>query len=256
MKQSGIYKITCRPNNKIYIGSAVNLNVRWNRHLSELKTNKHVNPILQNAYNKYGIDKFRFEIIEIIDDVTKLFEREQFYLNTLKPFGKYGFNITIHAQGGGNFKNHPNKKEIFEKISNTKLEQHLKVSDEHKAYLSKKLSEYFIEHPNPNKNKTLEEIHGVEKANEIKRNISKNNKTKSGVENPWYGKTHTSNAKKRLSECHVGKYFGTQNVEIIINDKSYTSYGSAAKELGTFASTIRFRCLSNDVKYINYKIKK
>lgn len=76
MKQSGIYKITCRPNNKIYIGSAINIRIRWNRHINELKMNKHVNPILQNAYNKYGLNSFIFEIIEIIDDNTKLLERE------------------------------------------------------------------------------------------------------------------------------------------------------------------------------------
>lgn len=256
MKQSGIYKITCRPNNKIYVGSAVNLDVRWKRHKSELKANKHVNPILQNAYNKYGIDKFIFEIIEIVDDTANLFKREQYYLNQLKPFGKYGFNIITYAQGGGNFENHPNKKKIFEKISKSKTEQHLTVSDEHKAYLSKKLSEYFLTHPNPNKNKTYEEMYGEKEAKLKRKKISENNKIKCGEKNPFYNKTHTIQAKKAISKFHEGKYFGKQNIEIIIDGLSYRSYGQAAKILGTYAATIRFRCLSDDIKYENYNIIK
>lgn len=255
MKQSGIYKIICVVNNKIYIGSAVNLDRRWKRHLNELKNNYHANIILQNAFNKHGLESFNFEIIEIVDDVCKLFEREQYYLDTLKPFGKYGFNIKTIAQGGGDFENHPNKNEIYKKISKSKREQKNVVSDEHKAYLSKKLSEYYLTHPNPNKNKTLEEIHGIEKAKEIKEKISKNNKTKSGEKNHWFGKSHTNQVKDKISKAHKGKYFGTQNIEIIIDGETYFSYGEAGKKLNTFPATIRARCLSTNVKYSNYKIK-
>jgi len=255
MKRSGIYKITCKVNNKIYIGSAVNLKIRWKRHQNELKNNCHVNLILQNAFNKYGLENFNFEIIEIVDDTSKLFEREQYYLDTLKPFGKYGFNIKTIATGGGNFENHPNKEEIYRKISKVKRKQKLIVSDEHKAYLSEKLSEYYLTHPNPNKNKTLEEIHGIEKAKEIKKKISENNKTLCGEKNPWFGKSHTKQAKNKMSEAHKGKYFGSQNIEVIIDGKHYNSYGEAARVLGIYPATIRARCLSNNIEYCNYIIK-
>jgi len=255
MKQSGIYKITCRPNNKVYVGSAVNISVRWKRHQSELISNKHVNLILQNSYNKYGLDVFEFKIIEIVDNQINLFEREQHYLDTLKPFGKYGFNIMTLAQGGGTLDNHPNKEEICFKISRVKRGQKIKVSDEHKAYLSEKLTKYFAEHPHPNKNKTLEEIHGVKKAKKIKKKISENNKTLSGEKNHWFGKSHTKQARDKMSKAHEGKYFGTQNIEIIIDGKPYNSYGQAAKTLDTYPATIRDRCLSKNIKYNNYKIK-
>ena len=48
---SGIYSITI--NNKIYIGSAVDFKKRWALHRHYLRTNKHKNPYLQNAWNKY-----------------------------------------------------------------------------------------------------------------------------------------------------------------------------------------------------------
>lgn len=252
MKQSGIYMITCSANNKIYIGSAVNLKIRWKRHRNELINNKHVNVILQNAFNKYGLESFSFEIIEIVDDGTNLFEREQHYLDTLKPFGKYGFNIKIIASGGGNFEHHPNKKEIYRKISETKRKQKLIVSDEHKAYLSEKLSEYYLTHPHSSKNKTYEEIYGVEKAKELKEKIRENNKTKFGEANPFYNKKHTQEAKDKMSKFHKGKYLGTQNVKVIIDGKIYLSYGAAGKKIGISAAGVKYRCISNN--FPNYKL--
>ena len=52
---SGIYKITNKINNKFYIGSAFNLNTRYNRHKRELKLNIYSNKKLQNSVNKNNI---------------------------------------------------------------------------------------------------------------------------------------------------------------------------------------------------------
>ena len=61
--KSGIYKIFNIKNDEIYIGSAVNLKNRWNKHKWALKNKKHHSIILQRAFDKYGIDFFKFEII-------------------------------------------------------------------------------------------------------------------------------------------------------------------------------------------------
>jgi group I intron endonuclease len=97
---SGIYKITNKINNKIYIGSAISIKIRWQHHISELKYNRHSNRHLQNAWNKYGMENFRFEIIENVNTEKDCIIREQFYLNTLlkanindKTFNKLGYNI-------------------------------------------------------------------------------------------------------------------------------------------------------------------
>jgi len=83
--KSGIYQIRNLINNKVYIGSAVNFSARRSRHFKELKGNTHHSILLQNSFNKHGIDNFVFEILEIVEDKFKLIEREQFYFNTLKP---------------------------------------------------------------------------------------------------------------------------------------------------------------------------
>lgn len=82
--KSGIYKITNLVNNKIYIGQTVNFIKRKSEHFVKLHKNIHVNAHLQNSYNKYGLDSFVFEIIERCD-LKILTEREQFYIDSLKP---------------------------------------------------------------------------------------------------------------------------------------------------------------------------
>lgn len=89
---SGIYKITCITTGKMYVGSAVNLRQRWQNHRWRLRTNRHVNRHLQSAWNKHGEDAFAFEVIELIL-APFLIEREQYYLDKLRPFDRgRGFN--------------------------------------------------------------------------------------------------------------------------------------------------------------------
>ena len=63
MKKSGIYQIKNIINNKVYIGSACDLNLRKRKHFSDLNLNKHHSIILQRAFNKYGGENFVFEIL-------------------------------------------------------------------------------------------------------------------------------------------------------------------------------------------------
>jgi group I intron endonuclease len=89
---SGIYKILNKLTGGFYIGSATYFKYRFNAHRRELNLNKHNNVHLQRAWNKYGKDAFEFWIIELCDKI-KLLEREQFYIDTLKPT----YNILITA---------------------------------------------------------------------------------------------------------------------------------------------------------------
>lgn len=95
---SGIYKIVCKVTGEIYVGSSVNLRKRWGQHYSSLRKGNHVNPILQNAWNKYGEEAFCFVIMELIDK-EMLLQREQEILDELKPFAPdNGFNVCRSAQ--------------------------------------------------------------------------------------------------------------------------------------------------------------
>jgi group I intron endonuclease len=91
-KICGVYKITNMINDKIYVGSSNDVHKRWSQHKTYLNINKHKNIHLQNAWNLYGSQNFKFEVIEeCLPEIQ--FEREQHYLNTLNPFEERGYNV-------------------------------------------------------------------------------------------------------------------------------------------------------------------
>lgn len=117
LTRTGIYKITCLVNNKFYIGSAsciqstkskIGFIGRLNRHIISLKNNSHSNLVLQNSYNKYGLDNFKFEILEYCNS-TDCRNREQYYLDSLQPFYPVGFNICKNSLGNNSNNNSKNR---------------------------------------------------------------------------------------------------------------------------------------------------
>ena len=64
--KAGIYIIENLINNKIYVGSSINLKRRKYFHFNYLRNNKHGNKHLQLSFNKYGEECFNFKIIECI----------------------------------------------------------------------------------------------------------------------------------------------------------------------------------------------
>jgi group I intron endonuclease len=62
-EKSGIYRISNSVNNKQYIGSSLDIEDRFKRHKRLLKNGIHFNRHLQYAYNKYGEEVFKFEVI-------------------------------------------------------------------------------------------------------------------------------------------------------------------------------------------------
>ena len=84
----GIYCITNSVNNKKYIGqcgSAIGIRQRFNQHISNLRTNKHPSTYLQNSWNKYGEEAFRFEILLHTEVLKALTPLEQTYFNLYRP---------------------------------------------------------------------------------------------------------------------------------------------------------------------------
>lgn len=109
-----IYCITCIPNSKIYIGSTINFKKRKREHFSYLQKNKHHNKKLQSAFNKYGVNNFRIDIIEVIEETDFLILREQYFIDGLAPF----FNINKIANSSLGLKR---SKETRDKIRKANL---------------------------------------------------------------------------------------------------------------------------------------
>lgn len=74
---SGVYIIVNSVNNKVYVGSSLDIKKRWKDHKWFLSHNKHHNPHLQLAWNKYGAIVFEFSILEVESNPSLLLEAEQ-----------------------------------------------------------------------------------------------------------------------------------------------------------------------------------
>lgn len=83
-KFPGVYLITCKVNNKKYVGCSNNIDRRWAWHRSNLRNGTHHNQHLQRAWNKYGSEAFVFTLLEETD-VDSRFDRETEYINKLRP---------------------------------------------------------------------------------------------------------------------------------------------------------------------------
>ena len=103
---TGIYKITNKITNKVYIGQSVDIRRRWNAHISILnETNnnkKEKTTALHQSILKYGIDNFSFEIVELCTQ-DKLNEREKYWIEQYNSYLK-GYNETL---GGEAFQFYP-----------------------------------------------------------------------------------------------------------------------------------------------------
>lgn len=99
----GIYMLWNLATGDWYIGSSSKLRKRALEHRADLRRRRHPNKHLQNAWNKYGEDNFKFGTIELCEK-QDLIVREQYWLDRLKP--KYNINKSARAFTGPKTKEH------------------------------------------------------------------------------------------------------------------------------------------------------
>lgn len=99
--RSGVYAIKNVIDEKRYVGSSVDMRARFVHHRSSLRRNKHHSVKLQNAWNLHGEDNFVLEILETVEDHSKLKDAEQKWINCYKSFEKgIGYNVSCTAENG------------------------------------------------------------------------------------------------------------------------------------------------------------
>jgi len=85
---AGVYLITNLPEDKIYIGSSGDIDVRWGQHVKELNEKTHHNYRLQADWNRLGCSNFSFSIIWVAEkevDRNEIFAIEQMYIDQHTP---------------------------------------------------------------------------------------------------------------------------------------------------------------------------
>lgn len=110
-----IYVIENLKNGKFYLGRTNDPAQRKRAHFSELKRNGHGNPRLQAAFNKYGLEAFRFSVVDIAyGDEIEAKEAEWFAAFDQNK----SFLYNCHFQTfGGPIISRPHSPESAEKIS-------------------------------------------------------------------------------------------------------------------------------------------
>lgn len=170
----GVYKIVNKLNNKIYIGSSVNILERWLAHKYALKLGQHGNQYLQRTYNKYGLDNLDFNIVEKCS-IENLTQREQYWIDY---YGGLGSSILY------NMKEPEGSHKILPEVSE-KIKQKL---------LGRTIPDKVVQ-------KILKSREGYKHSEETKRKISEGNK----------GKIITMETRQKISEARKGTFKGTQN---------------------------------------------
>lgn len=207
---SGVYEISNMVNEKCYIGSAIDIDSRFNMHKRDLNHRKHHNRHLQRAWNKYGEKSFDFHVVLMCSEDNLLFY-EQRIIDAKKATNiNNGYNISPTAGSQLGFKHSQKTKEHWSRTRkgrspwNKGLKNPYTISDETREKLSK------VRMGHPTSDETRQKIskalmgHSVSK--ETRKKISK---TSIGRSHPYKGKTgmftHSEETKKKMSMSHKGK---------------------------------------------------
>lgn len=192
-KKCGIYCIENTVNNKKYIGQSVNIYYRWREHRYDLRHNIHFNIHLQNAWNSYKEENFRFYILEECQEEC-LNDREIYYISKFHSNDKdFGYNIEL----GGHEKavyTEEYRRSISQKMSG---EGNPFYGKHHTEETRKYLSEINKGKPNP--------FLGKRHTEEARKKMSKNHADFSGENHPNFGKHLSEETKRKISESRTKK---------------------------------------------------
>ncbi len=268
-----IYEIKNKINGKVYIGqhSSNELGSYWGS-----------GKLIKRAIDKYGIDNFERSILEICFTKDELNEREKYWIKEKNSL-VCGYNLTDGGTGGDNSnfidysdewreKQRTNAKQYWEFLfKGERIERSNKVKGENNGMFGK--IGYWKD-----KNIPKEIIQkGLDSRRSYKGEQNPNWKggvsykycecgviikpindtcikcrNKSGENNPFFGKHHSEETKKKLSESRKGKK-PTNMKQVIIDNIIYESLAEASRQTNIPSATILWRINSKNEKYKNYQ---
>lgn len=118
----GIYAIRHRESGKVYIGSSIDIALRWRVHRSQLNCGKHHSRFLQRAWSKYGEGAFVFELVEEVADQAGLPARETWHIEAAgSADGRRGYNMAPVGGSTRGIKLGPMPEETRRKIASSHM---------------------------------------------------------------------------------------------------------------------------------------
>jgi group I intron endonuclease len=223
MKYGGVYEITNNVNGKRYVGSSVNIKKRWSQHKCMLRRGNHRNPYLQNAYNKYGADAFRYSILVYTEPMDGV-RLENILLKT----GAYEYNIGADATKPWLGKKRSDK-------TNRKISEALRGPKS--PMYGKQFSEI-------TRNKISAARMGIRFSEEHKSKLSTARSKRTGEKSSFYGGRHTEETKMKISGSRRIKFSETKLKRMLeLRERGY-SYSKIAEMVDSNFGTVRRRIIS------------
>ena len=133
-----IYQIRNIVNGKIYIGSAVDSRIRFEKHRRHLRKGDHHCAHLQASWNKHGEDFFKFEILEVVNG--DLLEAEQRWIDRYYGNGRC-YNTARYAGAPMRGRKHTDKTLALLKEVSPKGENHYRFGKPLDENIRRKISE-------------------------------------------------------------------------------------------------------------------
>lgn len=176
-----IYQLTNRLNGKRYIGQTVHtLERRVRSHVRDRRSRT----AISNALRKYGLKGFDCRVLVQVDSLEELNYYEEALVRLLKTQRPHGYNITIGGESKTGFKHTPGAIEKIREASTGR-----KHTEEAKAKISRTRLEKGFRH-----------------TQEVLDKISQSRKGQmTGEKHPMYGKTHSDEAKQKISAAGKGR---------------------------------------------------
>jgi len=221
-----IYKVTNLINNKIYIGQD-----------SKNKQNYFGSgKIIKKAINKYGIENFKKEILQICYNVDELNEAEKYWIEKLNSTNTdIGYNISFGGQSGWmlglRHSDETKKSYSINRVSKLIGDRNGMYGKTHSEESKKKMSR-----PKSGKDNGM---YGKKHSDETKKKISENLK---GEKNPFYGKKHSDETKKKMSEIAKKRNGSPTGKKVLVGDQIFNSASDAAKFFKISVGTASYRC--------------
>jgi group I intron endonuclease len=273
MKKFLVYEIKNNINGKSYVGQYSGLS--FEKYFGSGK-------LIKIAIKKYGLENFSKTILEECSNKDELNKKEIFWIDKLKTIEK-GYNLTEGGTGGdlSEFIEYDENWVERQRISTKKYWDN--ISDDERKIRSESVS---------GKKNGMYGKEGFWKGKKIPREIVKKstdnrrsyhkeqnpnwkggltyvyctcgerigyghthcNKCRPRTENnnPFFGKQHSEETKKILSEKRKGKK-PTNMTQVQIDDIVYESLAEASRQTGILSSTILWRLKSKNSKYENYQ---
>lgn len=249
----GIYKITS-PKSRIYIGQSRDIEKRFSRYRRCIKNSGQIR--LYRSFKKHGVENHMFEIIEECD-FEKLNERERYWQDFYNVIGKNGLNCVLQQTIS---KPKLVTRETSLKISKSNLGKIVKESTKikiSKTLIDKysknliKLSPRFKE-SNPNWKNGATFCKCGNRINSVSKSCIKC-LDRTGENNPFYGKSHSDEAKEKIKKSRLGKYTGNQEIEVLIEGEVFKSLSEAARKFSISVATVSNRIKNK--KFNNWKYR-